>query len=110
MTRYSIYAGRFTVTDYFDNNEYTHDPRQQFMAWGVMYNGAWDYPADTRGYTWGLVQELHTRNWAFRYGIAAEPQGGQRTAIGPPSVSRSRPDLRRRSAATQWGSRGHAAR
>jgi hypothetical protein len=74
VTRYSIYAGRFSLTDYFDNNEYTHDPREQFMAWGVMYNGAWDYPADTRGYTWGLVQELHTQNWAFRYGIAAEPR------------------------------------
>jgi len=73
-TRYSIYAGRFTITDYFDNNEYTHDPREQFLAWGVMYNGAWDYPADTHGYTWGLVQELHTHHWAFRYGIAAEPR------------------------------------
>ncbi len=73
MTRYSVYAGRFTVTDFFDNNTYSHDPRSQFMAWGVMYNGAWDYPADTRGYTWGIVQEFHTRKWAFRYGIAAEP-------------------------------------
>jgi high affinity Mn2+ porin len=27
MTRYSITAGRFTVTDFFDNNRYTHDPR-----------------------------------------------------------------------------------
>ena len=79
LTRYSIYAGRFTVTDYFDNNAYTHDPRTQFMAWGVMYNGAWDYPADTRGYTWGIVQEFHTPSWAFRYGIAAEP----RVANGP---------------------------
>jgi hypothetical protein len=74
LNRYSIYAGRFTVTDFFDNNTYTHDPRTQFMAWGVMYNGAWDYPADTRGYTWGIVQELHTRDWAFRYGAAAEPK------------------------------------
>ena len=74
VTRYSIYLGRFTLTDYFDDNNYTHDPRTQFMAWSVMYNGAWDYPADTRGYTWGIVQEFHTRNWAFRYGIAAEPQ------------------------------------
>ena len=74
MSRYSIYAGRFTVTDYFDGNNYTHDPRTQFMAWGVMYNGAWDYPADTRGYTWGVVQEFHTRRWSFRYGIVAEPQ------------------------------------
>src|ERR1700733_1012594 len=74
VTRYSIYAGRFTLTDFFDDNNYTHDPRTQFMAWGIMYNGAWDYPADTRGYTWGLVQEFHTRKWAFRYGIVAEPQ------------------------------------
>ncbi|HEX4750325.1 MAG TPA: carbohydrate porin [Bryobacteraceae bacterium] len=72
MTRYSIYAGRFSLTDFFDNNNYTHDPRTQFMAWGVMFNGAWDYPADTRGYTWGIVQEFHTRNWSLRYGIAAE--------------------------------------
>jgi high affinity Mn2+ porin len=74
VNRYSIYAGRFTVTDYLDNNNYSHDPRAQFMAWGVMYNGAWDYPADTRGYTWGIVQEANTRNWSFRYGIVAEPK------------------------------------
>ena len=74
MTRYSIYAGRFTVTDYFDDNNYTHDPRTQFMAWAVMYNGAWDYPADTRGYTWGWVHEFHTRNWSLRYASAAEPK------------------------------------
>lgn len=73
VSRYSVYAGRFTITDFFDANNYTHDPRTQFMAWGVMYNGAWDYPADTRGYTWGVVQELHTKRWAFRYGIVAEP-------------------------------------
>jgi high affinity Mn2+ porin len=41
------------------------------MGWAVMYNGAWDYPADTRGYTWGWVHELHTRNWSVRYASAA---------------------------------------
>ncbi len=74
MKRYSVYLGRFTVTDFFDNNAYTHDPRTQFMAWGVMYNGAWDYPADVRGYTWGIVNEFHTRNWSFRFGYTAEPR------------------------------------
>ncbi len=74
MTRYTISIGRFSLTDFFDNNSYTHDPRTQFMAWGVMYNGAWDYPADTRGYTWGMVHEFHTRNWSLRYGSAAEPR------------------------------------
>ena len=79
MKRYTIVVGRFSITDFFDNNRYTHDPRTQLMTWGVMYNGAWDYPADTRGYTWGVVHEFHTRDWSFRYGAAAEP----RTANGP---------------------------
>lgn len=74
MTRYSITVGRFTVTDFFDDNRYSHDPRSQFMGWGVMYNGAWDYPADVRGYTWGWVHEFHTRHYALRYGSAAEPR------------------------------------
>src|SRR6266436_5009735 len=74
MTRYTVTAGRFTVTDFFDNNRYTHDPRTQFMGWGIMYNGAWDYPADVRGYTWGWVHEFHTKAWSVRYGSAAEPR------------------------------------
>jgi high affinity Mn2+ porin len=39
-----------------------------------MYNGAWDYPADVRGYTWGWVHEFHTKNWSFRYGSAGMPK------------------------------------
>ena len=73
VVRYTITVGRFSLTDFFDNNTYTHDPRTQFMTWAVMYNGAWDYPADTRGYTWGWVHEFHTRNWSWRYASAAEP-------------------------------------
>ncbi len=74
MKRYTITAGRFTVTDFFDNNRYSHDPRTQFMGWGVMYNGAWDYAADVRGYTWGWVHEFHTRKWSLRYASAAMPR------------------------------------
>jgi high affinity Mn2+ porin len=76
--RYSVTIGRFTVTDFFDYNRYSHDPRTQFMGWALMYNGAWDYPADTRGYTWGWVHELHMRTWSLRYASVAEP----RTANG----------------------------
>ncbi|MBZ5591269.1 MAG: carbohydrate porin [Acidobacteriia bacterium] len=72
MTRYTVTIGRFSIEDFFDANTYTHDPRTQFFAWGVMYNGAWDYPADTRGYTWGMVHEFHTRNGSLRYGSVAE--------------------------------------
>src|SRR5579871_1108527 len=74
IDRYTITAGRFTVTDFFDDNRYSHDPREQFMGWAVMYNGAWDYPADVRGYTWGWVHELHTRSWSFRYASGAMPR------------------------------------
>jgi high affinity Mn2+ porin len=74
MVRYTILAGRFTVTDFFDNNRYSHDPRTQFMGWAVMFNGAWDYPADTRGYTWGWFHEFHAQNWSLRYASVAEPK------------------------------------
>jgi high affinity Mn2+ porin len=73
-TRYTITIGRFTLTDFFDNNRYSHDPRTQFMGWAVMYNGAWDYPADVRGYTWGWVHEFHTANWSLRYGSGGMPR------------------------------------
>jgi len=74
VDRYTVTAGRFTLTDYFDGNQYSHDPRTQFMGWGVMYNGAWDYPADVRGYTWGWVHELHLKKWSLRYASAAMPR------------------------------------
>ncbi len=74
MKRYTITAGRFTLTDFFDKNRHSHDPRSQFLGWGVMFNGAWDYPADVRGYTWGWVHEFHARKWSLRYASAAMPR------------------------------------
>jgi len=38
-----------------------------------MYNGAWDYPADTRGYTVGAVQELELGRSILRIGSFLEP-------------------------------------
>ena len=61
------------MTDYFDNKAYSHDPRTQFMNWALMSNGAWDYPANTRGYTWGVVAELALSPWAFRFSSAMVP-------------------------------------
>ena len=72
--RYSISIGRFTLTDYFQVTKYSNDPRTQFMGWATMYNGAWDYPADTRGYTWGWVHELHFPRWSLRFAEAAMPR------------------------------------
>ena len=71
--RIVVTAGKFSVMDVFDNNTYAHDPRSQFLNWTLMGHGAWDYPADTRGYTWGLAAEGYWDAWAVRYGRFAEP-------------------------------------
>ncbi len=62
----TLTGGKFAVTDYFDVNTYSNDPRTQFMNWAIMYSGAWDYPANTRGYTVGVVAELVMRRWSLR--------------------------------------------
>lgn len=71
--RLVLHLGKFSVMDVFDANTYAHDPRSQFLNWTLMGHGAWDYPADTRGYTWGLAAELYWDAWALRYGRFAEP-------------------------------------
>ena len=64
---FSIAAGKFGMTDFFDGNNFSHDPRSQFMNWSLMDNGAWDYPANTRGYVVGAVAELGQPNWTLRF-------------------------------------------
>lgn len=73
VSRFTAIAGKFALTDFFDNNAYSHDPRTQFMNWAIMYNGAWDYPADVRGYTVGVYQELTVGTWSLRHATALEP-------------------------------------
>ena len=66
--------GKFAVTDLFDANAYSHDPRSQFMNWSLMDSGAWDYPADTRGYAWGFAGEYFARPWALRVAAVTVPK------------------------------------
>lgn len=64
---FTITVGKFGMADYFDGNSYSHDPRTQFMNWSLMSNGAWDYPANTRGYVMGLYTEFAQPNWTLRF-------------------------------------------
>jgi high affinity Mn2+ porin len=73
VDRITIRFGKMPATDIFDDNSYSHDPRTQFLNWGLMYNGAWDYPANARGYNYGITWELNRKEWALRYGVFAEP-------------------------------------
>ncbi|HEX7616946.1 MAG TPA: carbohydrate porin [Thermoanaerobaculia bacterium] len=72
--RIVVTAGKFSGTDVFDANSYSHDPRTQFNNWSLWANAAWDYPADTRGYTWGVALELYRDAWAVRLGSFMEPR------------------------------------
>ena len=66
--RITITVGRFSVKDIFDNNQYSNDPRGQFMNWALMADAAYDYPADALGFTTGIAIEGNTSNWTLRYG------------------------------------------
>lgn len=69
----SIVAGKFSNADYFDCNQYSHDPRSQFLNWSLMGAGAWDYAANTRGYTYGFVLQYITPKLSLRYGMSSVP-------------------------------------
>jgi high affinity Mn2+ porin len=71
--RLTINFGKFGIADFFDQNAVSHDPRTDFMNWSLMNNGAYDYAANTRGYTGGLVVEYYTPGWAIRAGTALMP-------------------------------------
>ncbi len=65
--------GRFSVVDIVDGNRYANDPTTEFFNWALFASGAYDYPADTRGYTYGALADLAKGWWSVRGGIALEP-------------------------------------
>ena len=76
--RLDIHVGEFSIVDFFDLNSVANDSHTQFMNWTVVNNGAYDYAADTRGYTWGAVIDYEDRAWGFRFAealISKRPNG-----------------------------------
>jgi high affinity Mn2+ porin len=70
ISRLTVIAGKFSLPDFFDNNAYAHDARTQFINLALMDNLAWDYAADTHGYTLGVYAELNQKDWAVRFAEA----------------------------------------
>lgn len=66
--RLVLTAGKISLVDLFDNNTFSHDPRTQFLNWSIMDYGAFDYAADSRGFTQGMALEYFHDDWAFRIG------------------------------------------
>ncbi|HEV2213865.1 MAG TPA: carbohydrate porin [Terracidiphilus sp.] len=73
VRRLEFRVGKMTLPDFFDVNSIGSDSHLQFMNWTVVNNGAWDYAADTRGYTVGGMAEYDDRSWSLRYGLFAMP-------------------------------------
>jgi high affinity Mn2+ porin len=71
--RLEFYVGKMSLPDYFDINSIGSDSHLQFMNWTVDNNGAWDYAADTRGYTYAAVAEYDDKVWSARYAVALMP-------------------------------------
>ena len=72
--RLEFRVGKFSMPDFFDVNSVGSDTHFQFLNWTTDNNGAWDYAADTRGYTVGAVLDYEDRNWGFRFAEALMPK------------------------------------
>lgn len=71
--RVVLTVGNLSILDLFDDNAYSHDPRTQFMNWSLMTHGAFDYAADSRGYSWGSTLEWYHDDWVLRWGRFIQP-------------------------------------
>ena len=71
--RLEITAGKLAATDIFDLNRYANSTRTQFLDWVLFNDGAWDYAADTRGYSNGIAVAWITPRWSVRAGSFQMP-------------------------------------
>jgi len=71
--RLEFRAGKLGMADFFDVNAVGSDSHLQFTNWTVDNNGAYDYAADTRGYTYAAMVEYDAPTWSLRFGEALMP-------------------------------------
>ena len=72
--RLVISAGKFNTLDFFDANTYSHDPRTQFQNFAIFSMGAYNYAADPKGFTFGVVAEWYKDNWLLKAARLAMPK------------------------------------
>ena len=72
--RLEVTAGKLAASDLFDVNRYANSTRTQFMNWGLFQNTAWDFAADTRGYTNGIAIGWIAPRFALRAGSFQMPR------------------------------------
>ena len=73
VRRLEFRIGRMSTVDFFDLNTVGSDSHTQFMNWAAVNNSAYDYAADTRGYTYGAYMEYDDRWGTIRLGEMLMP-------------------------------------
>ncbi len=86
------------MPDFFDVNSVGSDTHLQFINWTTDNNGAYDYAADTRGYTVGVTADYEDRNWGFRFAEALMPKVANGIDLVWKPVASARGKLRIRTA------------
>lgn len=71
--RVELWVGRMSLPDLLDTNAVGTDSHLQYLNWSIDNDGAWDYAANTRGYTDAIVAEYTDHNFTARYALAAMP-------------------------------------
>jgi len=71
--RIELKVGQMSASDDFDRNTYANSARTQFLNWSLWNDTAWDFAANTRGYTDGLVFGYISPAWSLRYGVYRMP-------------------------------------
>jgi high affinity Mn2+ porin len=71
--RIEFLIGKMGLVDFFDNNAVGSDSHLQFTNWAIDNNGAYDYAANTRGYTIAAILSYTGPKFEARYGEALMP-------------------------------------
>jgi len=72
--RIEVRLGKFGMVDFFDSSVSGTDSHMQFLGWAIDNNAAYDYAADTHGYTYGLLVEYYQPSLVLRYAEVLEPK------------------------------------
>lgn len=68
---WALAIGKYSLTDYLQKSSLCGDARRQFLNWALMAPGAWDYAANTRGYTGAIVL---SKDWQRHQWLASFAQ------------------------------------
>ncbi len=68
-----VRVGNFSVIDFLDKSSVAGDLRQSFFNMAFMTYAAYDFVADSRGYSWGVEAELDWDNLSIRFARMAPP-------------------------------------